>query len=96
MAVNDLKAFAEPYSRAQHAIAELKPSAYSVLATGPEQGLTNAELGRTLGVYQGHVGHEGHIPRTILAIMEQEGVVEQDPTSKRWRLRGHIGASESD
>jgi len=35
----------------------------------------------------GHVEHEGHIPRTLLAIMEAEGVVEQVKETKAWRLR---------
>jgi hypothetical protein len=42
-----------------------------------------------LGIYHGHVGHEGHIPRTLLTIMAVEAVVEQIPTTKRWPLRRH-------
>ena len=34
------------------------------------------DIGRGLGIYGGHVNHEGHIPRTLLSIMESEGVVE--------------------
>jgi len=49
--------------------------------------LTNAEIGRSLGIYAGHVDHEGHIPRTLLALMEKEGVVQQDPASKRWKIK---------
>lgn len=37
----------------------------------------------------GHVEHEEHIPRTLLAMMEAEGIVEQDPETKFWRLRGN-------
>lgn len=56
--------------------------------------MTNAEIGRTLGIYSGHVGHEGHISRTLLAIMESEGVVSQHSDSKRWRIRSHTTAEE--
>lgn len=44
------------------------------------------DIGRTLGVYSGHVRHEGHIPRTLMAIMEGEGVVEQMPI-KKWKIK---------
>lgn len=79
-----------PYSRAQRSLASLKSAIYQVLKEGPETGLRNVEIGRTLGIYEGHEGHEGHIPRTLLAMMEQEGVVEQDEESGRWSLRNHI------
>lgn len=48
--------------------------------------MRNIDVGRALGIYMGHVEHEGHIPRTLLAIMEAEGVVEQDKATKTWRL----------
>lgn len=67
-------------------MAELKGVAYELLDTAAE-GLTNAEIGRALGIYQGHVGHEGHVSRTILALLESEEVAIQDSTSKRWVLR---------
>ena len=67
-------------------MAELKGAAYELLAES-QQGLTNAEIGRRLGIYQGHVGHEGHISRTILALLEAEEVVSQDKTTKLWSLR---------
>lgn|GEM_PF-1360808 len=75
------------YQTAQRALADLKSAVYQVLADAPEAGLSNAEIGRTLGIYGGHIGHEGHIPRTLLSMMQQEGVVIQDAGSKRWRLR---------
>ena len=37
----------------------------------------------------GHVEHEGHIPRTLLALMEAEGVVQQDKATKLWSLSVH-------
>ena len=78
-----------PYHRAQQAIADLKAAIHQLLTLAADPGLTNAEIGRTLGIYTGHVGHEGHIPRTLLAVMEAEGVVCQDAASKRWTLKRH-------
>ena len=77
----------EAYERAQRAILELKRSIHELLATSPPEGLQNAEIGRALGIYMGHAGHEGHIPRVLLGLMENEGAVVQDPGTKRWRLR---------
>ena len=85
-----------PYHRAQSALADLKAAIHEVLQCGPPEGLTNAQIGRMLGIYAGHVGHEGHIPRTLLAIMEQEGVVEQNRDTKRWVTRLHSAAEPSD
>ncbi len=78
----------EPYSIAQQAMAQLKSAIWLLLSQSPS-GLTNAVIGRSLGIYSGHVGHEGHISRTLLAIMEAEGVVEQAPSDKTWKLRDH-------
>lgn len=74
-----------PYERAQHAMAQLKGAVHELLEAGPAEGLKNAEIGRALGIYGGHQGHQGHISRTILAMMELEGVVVQDPDTKLWR-----------
>lgn len=71
------------------AVANLKSAIRKLLRAGPEEGLKNSEIGRTLGIYTGHEGHEGHIPRTMLAIMENEGVVQQDDETSRWRLQRH-------
>lgn len=76
-----------PYQLAQRAMADLKSAVYAVLQDSPEDGLTNAEIGRGLGIYAGHIEHEGHISRTLLALMEKEGVVHQDQMTKRWTLR---------
>lgn len=76
-----------PYELAQSAMAHLKSAVYRVLKDCPEVGLTNVEIGRNLGIYHGHKRHEGHISRTILALMEEEGVVIQNTKSKRWTLR---------
>jgi hypothetical protein len=77
-----------PYAIAQRALADLKSAVYVVLRDGPAEGLRNADIGRLLGIYGGHIGHEGHIPRTVLALMEEEGVVQQD-SEKRWTLKTH-------
>ena len=78
---------AQAYASAQAAMASLKSAIYRVLLDAGTDGLKNVEVGKTLGIHAGHVRHEGHIPRTLLAIMESEGVVEQAPDSKSWRLR---------
>jgi hypothetical protein len=81
----------EAYRLAQRAMADLKSAICQLLlSTEGTSGLTNSAIGRLLGIYHGHVRHEGHIPRTLLAVMEAEGVVEQDPTTKRWRVRKHV------
>ena len=49
------------YRRAQRAIAELKSATVDLLATAGPEGLRNAQIGRLLGIYQGHVRHQGHI-----------------------------------
>lgn len=76
-----------PYGRAQSAVANLKTAIYELLQNS--DGMTNAEIGRSLGIYKGHVGHEGHIPRTLLGLMEAEGVVEQSVGDKKWKLKSH-------
>jgi hypothetical protein len=73
----------EPYQLAQHAVSDLKTSIYLLLKTSPD-GLKNVEIGKSLGIYGGHARHQGHIPRTMLAVMEEEGVVIQDSDTKIW------------
>lgn len=77
------------YLRAQHAMTELKACVRSLLFKASKHGLTNAEIGRTLGIYVGHSSQVGHISRTILEILEKEGVAHQDD-EKRW----HAGSSK--
>ena len=75
------------YQLAQTSLANLK-TAIRILLTNQSEGLTNAQIGRSLGIYYGHSGkHEGHISRVILEIMQVEGVVEQETASKKWKLR---------
>ena len=39
-------------------MADLKGVVYELIASNDTE-LTNAEIGRRLGIYRGHVGHEG-------------------------------------
>jgi DNA-binding IclR family transcriptional regulator len=85
------------YRRAQLALAELKAAVLEILVE-EHSGLTNADIGRALGIYSGHIRHEGHISRTILEMLRDDGTAEQDAETKRWRLRrdaaGHVSTSE--
>ena len=78
----------EAHRMAQKAIADIK-TAIVMLLTELDlgQGLRNVDIGRQLGIYAGHAGHEGHISRTMLALLESDGIVTQDADTKRWRLR---------
>lgn len=78
----------DEYRQAQVAMAGLKAAIVSLLERQSGE-MTNAQIGRTLGIYGGHEGHVGHISRTLLAMLEQEGVVEQNETSKGWTVRRH-------
>src|SRR5262245_45671378 len=84
----------EAYHLAQRAMADLKAAVLRVITEGPPEGLTNAEIGRARGIYTGNIGHKGHIPRALLALMECEGVVRQHAESKRLRTstRGELSA----
>jgi hypothetical protein len=86
----------DAYHLAQKAIADLKAAVFQILLSGSAEGMTNAQIGRSLGIYAGHVRHEGHIPRTLLALMESEGVVQQDKSTKRWMLRKHQATDEGE
>ena len=74
------------YEMAQRAMADLKAAVRMVLAVAPSEGMQNAEIGRALGIYQGHVGHEGHISRSLLAALQTQGVADQDTDTKKWKL----------
>lgn len=81
----------DAYRTAQSAVADLKAAIRAVVSQAGSTGLRNAEIGRMLGIYHGYAGagHVGHIPRALLELMRQEGVVVQDPVTKRWRLSAH-------
>lgn len=74
------------YANAQAAMESLKSAAYRVLLDPAPHSFKNVDVGKTLGIHASHVRHEGHIPRTLLAIVESEGVVKQDTDTKSWRL----------
>lgn len=78
----------DEYRQAQLAIAELKAAVLSLLGKAPG-GLSNAVIGRSLGIYAGHKRHEGHISRTLLAMLEAEGVVQQNSDDQTWSVRSH-------
>ena len=78
----------DPYQTAQRAIADLKSAVYELLKDAAEP-MTNAEVGRSLGIYDGHNGqHEGHISRTILARLEGEGLIKQVKSRGGWVVIG--------
>lgn len=62
------------YQLAQRAMADLKTAILGLLIKAEGNGLSNAQIGRALGIYRGHEGHEGHISRTVLAMLEEDGV----------------------
>ena len=78
---------ASPLGIAREAIGQLKTAVLMELKRAGKRGLKNSELGRNLEIYGGHKGHEGHISRTVLAILESEDSVWQDPEMKVWRAR---------
>ena len=51
----------EAYGMAQKAIVDIKTAIYTILEHAPEKGMKNVDIGKSLGIYMGHVGHEGHI-----------------------------------
>lgn len=73
-----------PEIQAQIGLLYLKSAVYELLQAAPADGLSNAQIGRTLGIYSGHVGHEGHVSRTILGILEAEGRVRQLEKRGSW------------
>lgn len=85
----------DPYVTAQLAVASLKGAIYAVLKSSPNLGLQNAQIGRALGIHQGHGNqHAGHIARTLLEIMQAEGVVTQSADSKLWSVANVTGNEE--
>ncbi len=74
-----------PYYKAQLGMTQMKEAVYSLLKENSPKGLRNVDIGKSLGIYGGHKGHEGHISRTILEIMQSEGVIEQRE-DKLWYL----------
>ena len=54
----------QAYQLAQSAMADLKSAVFLVLSEADSGGLRNADIGRALGIYMGHVEHKGHIPHS--------------------------------
>ena len=74
----------DEYQLAQRAMTDLKTAVLRLLVKAKDGGLTNAEIGRALGIYRGHQGHEGHVSRTVLAMLQEDGVAIQDEDTKKW------------
>ena len=77
---------AQCFALAQEGYAKLKAAIYGLLSQEPQRPLSNVEIGRTLGIHAGHLGHAGHIPRTILEDLKNDGLIEQDAQSKAWSI----------
>lgn len=76
----------EAYNLSQRALADIKTAIFLFLKVNAG-GSKNSEIGKALGIYQGHSGkHEGHISRTLLEQMRTEGIVKQDDETKKWSL----------
>lgn len=80
------------YDFAQNAWTALKLTVLSLLENAPG-GLRNVDIGTSLGIYGGHRGHQGHVSRTILEELAQEGLVYQDRHSKRWYYKSQAKES---
>ena len=78
---------ATAYNLAQRAISD-PTTTVCLLLNNSEQSLSNAEIGRALGIYHGHSGkHEGHISRVLLELMKVEGLIIQDIKNKKWSIK---------
>ena len=76
---------AELYGMAQDGINRIKSAILGLIIQAGDDGMRNVEIGKSLGVYSGHTAgeHEGHISRSLLNILQNEGMVEQR-TDKKW------------
>lgn len=82
------------YAKAQEGITKLKEAVYDFLLERGEDGATNAEIGRALGIYAGYSSRaekpakkaqEGHVSRAILGYMEFDEVVMRK--ENKWVIR---------
>jgi hypothetical protein len=85
----------EAFLMAQRALADLKTAVLTTLEASPLPGLRNSQIGRMLGIYGGHKGHQGHISRTVLHMLELDGVIRQDQDTKLWSMRSIDQIGES-
>ena len=76
----------ECFAMAQEGWAKMRAAVYGLLSQEPRRPITNAEIGRTLAIYGGHIGHVGHISRAVLEDLKRDGLVEQDAGSKAWSV----------
>ena len=77
---------AELFLTAQKGLVEIKSAVLGYLKLNADRSLKNVEIGRALGIYGGHVGHEGHISRLALELLKADGLVDQSP-DKSWHLK---------
>jgi hypothetical protein len=78
--------YSNSYFLAQQGLTLIKAAVVEILKNNYPNGLRNSQIGRALGIYMGHVGHEGHISRCILAMLEHESIVYQIQDNKEWKL----------
>lgn len=83
------------YANAQAAMAQLKGAVQSLLTLN-NSGLRNVDVGRALGIYRGHVGHPGHLSRTVLEMLKEDGVAEQREDRRWYSVVFHAGAGATD
>lgn len=78
----------EAYTVAQEGVSKIRSALLILLSSGPQDGMINADISRALGLHAGYGGRQqGHITRELLEGMKNDGVVKQDPDSKKWSLR---------
>lgn len=83
------------YRQAQRAMADLTSAVLSIIATAGADGISNSQVGRLLGIYQGHIGHEGHISRTMLELLKADGIIEQLGKGGPWRMKSIVESEQS-
>ena len=79
------------YRRAQVALADLKAAARGVLLSAPSDGLADDDVGRLLGLNALSGTADGQLTRTILGVLEAEGVATKDE-GERWHFRTRSGS----
>lgn len=80
--------YAKCFRLAQDGLGKIKSAVFGYLQQEHPRALTNAEIGRALGIYGGHVGHVGHLSGTALELLKADGLVRQND-DKAWSLVDH-------
>lgn len=76
------------YTIAQEGVTKIRSALMVLLSSAPQEGMANADISRSLGLHAGYGGRQqGHITRELLEGMKNDGVVKQNPESKKWSLR---------